>query len=68
MLGQQQQATAQPESAPEPDPEPETMVMPIALQGYRVGPVRIVIFAAGEEDYGRAYDGLSIEWLRAAER
>lgn len=54
------------EAAPaetEPAPEPESMVLPIALQGFRAGNVRIVIFAAASEDYGAAYDGLFIEHL-----
>jgi hypothetical protein len=42
--------------------EPETMVLPIALQGFSAGGLRIVLFAAGEEDYGAAYDGLFIEY------
>jgi hypothetical protein len=56
---QQQQQTA--EVAPPPS-EPEEMVLPIALQGFSAGGLRIVLFAAGEEDYGAAYDGLFIEF------
>ena len=52
-----------PEAQPTPEPaaEPESMVLPIALQGFRAGDVRIVIFAAAGEDYGAAYDGVFIE-------
>jgi hypothetical protein len=45
----------------QPSAEPESMVLPIALQGFSAGGLRIVLFAAGEEDYGAAYDGLFIE-------
>lgn len=53
-----------PEETPPPEAvEPEAMVLPIALQGFTVGNTRIVIFAAGDEDYGSAYDGLFIEYV-----
>ncbi|RLB55014.1 MAG: hypothetical protein DRJ42_07430 [Deltaproteobacteria bacterium] len=42
--------------------QPEEMVLPIALQGFSAGGLRIALFAAGEEDYGMAYDGLFIEF------
>ncbi len=58
---EQGQPEPEPEPAPEPEPEPESMVLPIALQGFRAGGVRIVIFAAAAEDYGAAYDGVFIE-------
>ncbi|MEM9189199.1 MAG: hypothetical protein AAGF12_08490 [Myxococcota bacterium] len=54
------------ETTPEPveaAPEPEAMVLPIALQGFTAGSTRIVIFAAGDDDYGSAYDGLFIEYV-----
>lgn len=60
---EEDQAAPTPEPEPEPAPEPESMVLPIALQGFRVGDVRIVIFAASTEDYGVAYDGVFIEHL-----
>jgi hypothetical protein len=61
--------TDETEPAPEPEPEPppaaepESMVIPIALQGFRAGRVRIVIFAAAGEDYGSGYDGVFIEHM-----
>ena len=59
--GDEEPAPAEPEPTPEPAAEPESMVLPIALQGFRAGDVRIVIFAAAGEDYGAAYDGVFIE-------
>jgi hypothetical protein len=60
--GEQGGTTPAPEpEPPPPDVEPESMVLPIALDGFKVGDVRIVIFAAAAEDYGAAYDGLFIE-------
>lgn len=58
----EQEGQTEPEPSEQaPPPEPETMILPIALQGFRAGNVRIVIFAAADEDYGSAYDGLFIE-------
>ena len=57
---------AQPEQT-EPQPptnEPETMVLPVNLLAYRYRNLRVVVFAAGDEDYGNAYDGVSIELVR----
>ncbi len=54
--------TPTPEPTPMPTAEPEEMVLPIALQGFTAGGLRIVLFAAGDEDYGSAYDGLFIEF------
>ena len=57
---------AQPEQT-EPQPqtdEPETMVLPVNLLAYRYRNLRVVVFAAGDEDYGNAYDGVSIDLVR----
>lgn len=62
-----EETAEEPESRPEPEPEPESMVLPIALQGFRAGDVRIVLFAAAGEDYGAAYDGLFIEHVTESE-
>jgi len=65
--GEGQQGEPEPEPQPEPMGEPEEMVLPIALEGYRAGNVRIVIFAASSDDYGLAYDGMFIEYEPPAE-
>jgi hypothetical protein len=41
-----------------------TMVLPIGLQAIQVRNVRMVIFAAGDEDYGEGFDGFYIERVR----
>ena len=43
-------------------PVPETLVLPIALQGFQAGALRMVVFAASEDDDGPAYDGLFVEY------
>ncbi|MGF1466473.1 MAG: hypothetical protein ACFCGT_10085 [Sandaracinaceae bacterium] len=45
----------------EPEPEPEQVVFPIGLLAYDVRNLRVVVFAAGDEDYGSAFDGFFIE-------
>lgn len=40
---------------------PEALVLPLALQGLQAGNLRIVVFAASEDDEGAAYDGLFVE-------
>lgn len=50
--------------AAEPPPDTESLVLPIGLRALQRGNVRIVVFAAGEEDYGEAYDGFYIERVR----
>jgi hypothetical protein len=59
--GQGQNTETDPVQVAQGQGEPETMVLPIALQGFSAGGLRVVLFAAGEEDYGAAYDGLFIE-------
>lgn len=39
----------------------ETLVLPFGLRAMQRGNVRVVVFAAGEEDYGEAYDGFYVE-------
>jgi hypothetical protein len=41
-----------------------TMVLPIGLRALQLRNVRVVVFAAGEEDYGDGYDGFYIELAR----
>jgi hypothetical protein len=41
-----------------------TMVLPIGLRALQLRNVRVVVFAAGEEDYGDGYDGFYIERAR----
>jgi len=59
-------AAADPEAgAPAEVPE-GVMVLPIALQGLSTDSLRFVIFAAGDDDDGVAYDGLFIEHVQPA--
>lgn len=55
----------EPEATPPPPVDevvPEaSLVFPIGLRALQVRNYRIVIFAAGDEDYGAAYDGFYIE-------
>ncbi|MCU0675823.1 MAG: hypothetical protein MUE69_23895, partial [Myxococcota bacterium] len=37
------------------------LVLPIALQGLRIENLRVVVFAAADEDTGAAYDGIFLE-------
>lgn len=57
-------AEAQPET-PE-STEPAELVLPLALQGLRAGELRVVVFAAADDDEGPAYDGVFIEHSSAA--
>jgi hypothetical protein len=41
-----------------------SLVLPMGLRALQRGSVRIVVFAAGDEDYGEAYDGFYIERVR----
>jgi hypothetical protein len=41
-----------------------TVVFPNVLRAIQRGNVRIVVFAAGDEDYGDAYDGFFVERVR----
>jgi hypothetical protein len=41
-----------------------SLVLPIGLRALQIRNVRVVIFAAGDEDYGEAYDGFYIERVR----
>lgn len=59
----------------EPDPqtaEPETqapaeLVLPIGILSYRHGGQNVIIFGAGDDDYGEAFDGIIIERADAPE-
>ncbi|MDQ3036573.1 MAG: hypothetical protein M3Y87_29545 [Myxococcota bacterium] len=57
--GQQQQALPE-----EPPPDMSALVLPIGLRAIQRGNVRMVVFAAGDEDYAEAYDGFYIELAR----
>jgi hypothetical protein len=52
---------------PEPEPEvvapeePEELVLPVNLLAARFRNLRVVVFAAGEGDYGSGFDGLLVE-------
>lgn len=52
--GQQQQQQQQ-------QHDTETQVFPIHLIAYRYNNLQVSVFAAGEEDYGQAFDGIIIE-------
>ncbi len=53
------------EAAPEVSEDSAmTMVLPIGLRALLLRNVRVVVFAAGEEDYGDGYDGFYIERAR----
>lgn len=54
--------TAQVEIAPEDTGQ--TMILPIGLHAVQLRNVRIVVFAAGEGDYGDGFDGFYIERVR----
>jgi hypothetical protein len=58
--------TTQPEVTEEVVPEDSgvTMVLPIGLRALELRNIRVVVFAAGEEDYGDGYDGFYIELAR----
>ena len=56
-------ASAESEAEEPPPPMPETLVLPIALQGFQAGPLRVVVFGASDDDDGPAYDGLFIEYV-----
>ncbi|MCC6873652.1 MAG: hypothetical protein IT378_05015 [Sandaracinaceae bacterium] len=59
-----QEVAPTPTPAPEPTPPPanvETLVLPVGLMALSLRNLRLVVFAAGDEDYGNAYDGLFIE-------
>lgn len=43
-------------------PSDDSLVLPLAIQGLRVGDMRVVVFAAADDDEGAAYDGLFIEF------
>jgi hypothetical protein len=44
--------------------ETQTVVYPLGLRALQRGNTRIVIFAAGDGDYGDAYDGFFVERVR----
>jgi hypothetical protein len=44
--------------------EQQTVVYPLGLRALQRGNTRIVIFAAGDGDYGDAYDGFFVERVR----
>jgi len=55
------------EQQTEPAPveaEPETLVLPISLMAFQHRNMRVVVFAAGDEDYDHGYDGIFLERIR----
>ncbi|MEM6961166.1 MAG: hypothetical protein AAF550_05420 [Myxococcota bacterium] len=40
-----------------------SLVIPLALEGFQAGDVRVVVFASAEDDRADAFDGLFIEYL-----
>ena len=58
--GDEEVAPTEPTTPTEPT-EVETLVLPISLLSYRYRNLRIVFFAAGDDDYAEAYDGVFIE-------
>lgn len=54
------QAPEQAETTEAPESE-GTMVLPLALQGLQIRNIRVVVFAAADDDEGPAYDGLFLE-------
>lgn len=48
----------------EPPPDMSALTLPIGLRGVQRGNVRMVVFAAGDEDYAEGYDGFYIEVAR----
>lgn len=57
----QEPVEAQPQQV---QPEPETLVLPVSLMAFRHRNLRVVVFAAGEEDYEHGYDGIFLERIR----
>ena len=51
-------------TTPEETVAAETLVLPFGLRAMQRGNVRVVVFAAGDEDYGEAYDGFYVEIAR----
>ncbi len=60
--GTETQTEEQVEVAPEDTGE--TMVLPVGLHAIQLRNVRLVVFAAGEGDYGDGFDGFYIERVR----
>ncbi len=48
----------------EPPPDISALTLPIGLRAAQRGNVRMVVFAAGDEDYAEGYDGFYIEIAR----
>jgi hypothetical protein len=60
--GEEQVAAEQ--STTEQADDTQTVVYPLGLRALQRGNTRIVIFAAGDGDYGDAYDGFFVERVR----
>ncbi|MCA9608585.1 MAG: hypothetical protein KC619_23440 [Myxococcales bacterium] len=52
---------AQEQQSTEATPEAVEMVLPIGLIAFRYRSLQITVLAAGDQDYGEAYDGIIIE-------
>lgn len=55
---------ATPTETPTEDVAGATLVLPIGLRALQLRNVRVAVFAAGDEDYGDAFDGFYIERAR----
>ncbi len=51
---------------PPPAESSGELVLPLALQGLRTENLRVVVFAAADDDEGPAYDGLFLEYVPSA--
>jgi hypothetical protein len=61
-VGEQQSGTEQ--QTEQQTEEAQTVVYPLGLRALQRGSTRIVVFAAGDGDYGDAYDGFFVERVR----
>lgn len=59
-----EQQTQSGESTGEQVAEEQSVIYPLGLRALQRGTTRIVIFAAGDGDYGDAYDGFFVERVR----
>ena len=59
-VGEEQTTEVTPDSTT-PETTEQTLVYPLGLRALQRGNTQIVIFAAGDGDYGAAFDGFYIE-------
>lgn len=63
-VGDESGEAGAPTAEEEPPPDISALTLPIGLRGVQRGNVRMVVFAAGDEDYAEGYDGFYIEVAR----